>query len=792
MYIEPYPEDGIVEGQQAPLQKIKFNKRKSMLPTSKEPELGDVVEFNVVTHKIEGICRAKNIEVIASAASEESLEGRCLGHIIQLSETGGEIRVLGADGTASFLAHDVSGVRGFEKLTVKCEVSFLTEAPGVAKDLKLLPPGTISAKEVLGALRGTIKQLPTDDSRDPKDGVLEYEKDGVHSEVSFAMSDVNEYITSLTIGDEVNFELVRSRYTSKANAHGITLSLRADPRSELGCISMLKKNFGFIKCCERIVDVFFHINALKEGSEPLELNADVRFVPVMDADTNKVVASELEVVPTGTAVFETVSERPYKGTVKIASSTVAGEARGVGTGVIVALIDGKTETIAYEHKDVHGGDVPNVDDEVTFLLLEDRRQVSLSHKAERKGGSRVRRGGRRAVKVTLSSTASPVAVDTTRRAPPPVKTSPDGRKLARLASFSAPTSPVRDRGVARNPAAIEASFDRADTSCVTVSAAEAAAMAVAATGSIRHTRVRGTIQRIIRNAKKLPAGSVLGVVRKTEHDTWGKRKVDTAADHNRRAISEMLQIKGINVEMFEGDVLFWLTDVAPSVRDTLKKRDEVEYAVVSRPLQDGDDVLADMAVDMVRVRPHRPNLSSSSIGKWAPPLPKPPGERSTPSPLNGSHTERRAPKFSGTTSIVVPGPEKGAIGFAAGRGRSMGNSSFVSAAGTPIATPTATPGITPRHSGTSSIDRLMSSAMAPLTLSHKTVPVESFQFKDALAAQAFIPKSMSSESMKAGSIKNGGAGSGSNPHTPRTPRSPLASIVNSAQPNSVDSRFEDA
>lgn len=78
MYIEPYPEDGIVEGHQAPLQKIKFNKRKSMLISSKEPVLGDVVEFNVVTHKLEGICRAKNIEVIASAVSEESLEGRSL------------------------------------------------------------------------------------------------------------------------------------------------------------------------------------------------------------------------------------------------------------------------------------------------------------------------------------------------------------------------------------------------------------------------------------------------------------------------------------------------------------------------------------------------------------------------------------------------------------------------------------------------------------------------------------------------------------------------------------------
>lgn len=83
--------------------------------------------------------------------------------------------------------------------------------------------------------------------------------------------------------------------------------------------------------------------------------------------------------------------------------------------------------------------------------------------------------------------------------------------------------------------------------------------------------------------------------------------------------------------------------------------------------------------------------------------------------------------------------------------------------------------------------------MAPLALSTsaRADTLEAFQFKDALAAQAFIPKSMSSDSMKAGSVKNGGAGSGSNPHTPRTPRSPLVSIVNSAQP-SVDSRFEDA
>ena len=52
-------------------------------------------------------------------------------------------------------------------------------------------------------MRGVIKQLPSDDTKDPKVGFLEYEKDGVRSEVSFAVADVNEYISSLSIGDQV-------------------------------------------------------------------------------------------------------------------------------------------------------------------------------------------------------------------------------------------------------------------------------------------------------------------------------------------------------------------------------------------------------------------------------------------------------------------------------------------------------------------------------------------------------------------------------------------------------------
>lgn len=74
------------------------------------------------------------------------------GHIIQLTEKGGEIRVLGIEGTAPFRTSGVCGSNGFAKLTVKCEVSFLLDAAGAAVDLKLLPPGVLAAVVLLGRL----------------------------------------------------------------------------------------------------------------------------------------------------------------------------------------------------------------------------------------------------------------------------------------------------------------------------------------------------------------------------------------------------------------------------------------------------------------------------------------------------------------------------------------------------------------------------------------------------------------------------------------------------------------
>lgn len=64
--------------------------------------------------------------------------------------------------------------------------------------------GTISAKEILGTLRGKIKKLPTDIGPEgPQDGIIEYEKDGSMQEVRFGAQDVNEYLSTLDVNDQV-------------------------------------------------------------------------------------------------------------------------------------------------------------------------------------------------------------------------------------------------------------------------------------------------------------------------------------------------------------------------------------------------------------------------------------------------------------------------------------------------------------------------------------------------------------------------------------------------------------
>lgn len=253
-------EDSSVDGQAHPLKKLKFSRHKHVRPGSSQPQVDDVVEFNVAFDKVRGSKRAKNVNVIAEAPNELSMQGRdvvrtlllashhqrapvpwrrahliCMqGHVIRVSEEGGEIRALESADCIDFHSDGCSTAGTFSRLTCKCEVSYsVARAPGghrYAKEIKLLPPGvlvtvfpllaasacvpgracdvplragTITAKEALGITSGMVERMPSVNTSLATDGLISYTRNGQAATVGFGLQDIHEFLPCLHAGDEV-------------------------------------------------------------------------------------------------------------------------------------------------------------------------------------------------------------------------------------------------------------------------------------------------------------------------------------------------------------------------------------------------------------------------------------------------------------------------------------------------------------------------------------------------------------------------------------------------------------
>lgn len=166
----------------------------------------------------------------------------------------------------------------------------------------------------------------------------------------------------------------------------------------------------------------------------------------------------------------------------------------------------------------------------------------------------------------------------------------------------------------------------------------------------------------MKKGKRFPAGIALGVLRSATNENWAKGKQRDGAVCTVHPATALLKEKGLNIPLTPGDVLFWSTDVTlPEGREMLQRNDEVEYAIVNRSLEEGDTVMLEFAIDITLVRAHRP--STQQALKWQPPA--------VPSLTHSSAAGVRRVKYLSSATCVVPGPEKGAIGFQAGRGRSI-------------------------------------------------------------------------------------------------------------------------
>jgi len=146
---------------------------------------------------------------------------------------------------------------------------------------------------------------------------------------------------------------------------------------EFGVISVVKENYGFIKCCSRSKDLFFHFSELLEDPDALCVGQEVSFRGVNEPRTGKTVAAGIRFAPKGSAVFATIDERLCRGVCKAKLIFAKGfpgkdEARGPPpTGLIV-------ETAGKEYAFNRASLVdprqnPHIGDLVQFCVRVDKR-----------------------------------------------------------------------------------------------------------------------------------------------------------------------------------------------------------------------------------------------------------------------------------------------------------------------------------------------------------------------------------------------------------------------------------
>jgi cold shock CspA family protein len=108
----------------------------------------------------------------------------------------------------------------------------------------------------------------------------------------------------------------------------------SDPSLELGVVSVMKANYGFIKCCARRDDLFFHFTEVTGGEAAVSVGKDVAFkvehrqAPGQRRGEDKPVAVAIRLAPKGSAVFETVEEKFRSGV--CVERLVFGRAGGYG------------------------------------------------------------------------------------------------------------------------------------------------------------------------------------------------------------------------------------------------------------------------------------------------------------------------------------------------------------------------------------------------------------------------------------------------------------------------------
>lgn len=348
--------------------------------TQNEDQLrkGDVVSFHIATNKRSGVMRARRVKYMSDYKQPNTVQGI----VSSLKESFGFIER--ADVVAEIFFHYSEFSGDVNELMIGDDVDFqLVNRLGkeIAVKVNKLEPGTVVFEDISTTrFRGhVLKAINTRLLNNSVDGhltgMIEYQGKTDTHEVLFGDRDTEDDI-QLQKGDVVEFNVSTDRRDNLQRAVNIKLIsvvLKDGQKRDVGVVSALKEGFGFIKCAEHDLSIFFHFSEILEQSHILDIGQEVEFTIENDSISRRQHATRIRFLPKGSVSFESVSTEKYAGVIEQEASTrnmkSPNKQKELEYGIIRCIKDGKEVNVNFSLRDCRPRDVPRFCDKVEFILV---------------------------------------------------------------------------------------------------------------------------------------------------------------------------------------------------------------------------------------------------------------------------------------------------------------------------------------------------------------------------------------------------------------------------------------
>jgi len=360
---------------------------------------GDMVSFQIATNKRTGSMRARKVKYVDCKRTQT-----VQGIVSSLKESFGFIER--ADIVAEIFFHYSEFSGDVNDLMIGDDVEFqLVDRSGkeIAVSVNKLDPGTVVFEDISSTrFRGhVIKEINARMLNNHVDGhltgMIEYQGKTDTHEVLFGDRDTEDDII-LQKGDVVEFNVSTDRrdYLQRAvNIKLISVALKDGQKRDYGVVTSLKDGFGFIKCADHDLSIFFHFSEVLEQSHIMDVGQEVEFTIENDTISRRQHATRIRFLPKGTVSFETVSAERHVGVIDQEASMMrptkspSKQKTMEDYGIIRSYRDGKEVDVYYSLRDCRPREVPRFCDKIEFILVTKKanhqlfaRDISLLEKYE--------------------------------------------------------------------------------------------------------------------------------------------------------------------------------------------------------------------------------------------------------------------------------------------------------------------------------------------------------------------------------------------------------------------------